>query len=81
VDEHRRPLGWAPPDGDPNRRLLPIGHTFRLDRDSMRAALDAAVLSPVGIAVGVDADAAVVGVADQAEISATIRALNDEEGA
>jgi osmoprotectant transport system ATP-binding protein len=80
VDEHRRPLGWAPPDGDPSRRLLPIGHTFRLDRDSLRAALDAAVLSPVGIAVGVDADAAVVGVADQAEISATIRALNAEEG-
>jgi osmoprotectant transport system ATP-binding protein len=79
VDEQRRPLGWAPPDGDIGRRLLPIGHTFRSDRDSMRAALDAAVLSPVGIAVGVDADGAVVGVADQAEISATIRVLNDEE--
>jgi osmoprotectant transport system ATP-binding protein len=80
VDELRRPLGWAPPDGDISRKLLPIGHTFRPDRDSVRAALDAAVLSPVGIAVGVDADGAVVGVADQAEISATIRALNDEEG-
>jgi osmoprotectant transport system ATP-binding protein len=45
----------------------------------MRAALDAAVLSPVGIAVGVDPDGAVVGVADQAEISATIRALDDEQ--
>jgi osmoprotectant transport system ATP-binding protein len=80
VDEQRRPLGWAPPEGDISKKLLPIGHTFRPDRDSVRAALDAAVLSPVGIAVGVDADGAVVGVADQAEISATIRALNDEEG-
>jgi osmoprotectant transport system ATP-binding protein len=79
VDEHRRPLGWASHDDDVSRKLLPIGHTFRPDRDSMRAALDAAVLSPVGIAVGVDADGTVVGVADQAEISATIRALNEEE--
>ena len=79
VDEQRRPLGWAPPDGDISRKLLPIGHIFRPDRDSVRAALDAAVLSPVGIAVGVDADGVVLGVADQAEISATIRALNDEE--
>ena len=78
VDEDLRPVGWAP-NGDLNRRPLPIGHSFRPDRDSMRAALDAAVLSPVGIAVGVDADGAVVGVADQAEISATIRAFNDEE--
>jgi osmoprotectant transport system ATP-binding protein len=78
VDEDRRPVGWAP-NGDLNRRPLPIGHSFRPDRDSMRAALDAAVLSPVGIAVGVDADGAVVGVADQAEISATIRAFNDEQ--
>ncbi len=80
VDEHRRPLGWAPPSGDISRGLVPIGHTFRTDTDSMRAALDSAVLSPVGVAVGVDADGVVVGVADQTEIAGTIRSLDDEHG-
>jgi len=80
VDDHRRPLGWALREGDINRRLLPIGHTFRPDRDSMRAALDSAVLSPLGVAIGVDAEGALVGIADQTELAAAIRALNDDEG-
>ncbi|MGH3342745.1 MAG: ABC transporter ATP-binding protein, partial [Carbonactinosporaceae bacterium] len=54
--------------------LVPYGHTFRVDTDSLRAALDSAVLSPSGLAVGVDADGRVAGVVGQAEVGAAIRA-------
>ena len=73
VDTERRPVEWATGDG-----RLPIGHTFRVDADSIRAALDSAVLSPVGLAVGVDRDGALVGVVGQAEISAAILAHAEE---
>jgi osmoprotectant transport system ATP-binding protein len=80
VDEARRPLGWARAeelraDGPVGRDgLLPYGHTFTADRDSLRAVLDSAVLSPVGRAVGVDAEGRVVGAVSQAEIGYAIRA-------
>ena len=43
-------------------RLEPDGHTFDARTDSLRAALDATVLSPTGQAVGVDEDGRVLGV-------------------
>ncbi|MFC4112496.1 ABC transporter ATP-binding protein [Nonomuraea zeae] len=55
-----RPLGWisgARPD-----ELEPYG-TYVHGRDSMRSALDAALLSPSGCAVAVDEDGKAVGVA------------------
>lgn len=55
-----RPVGWMA-RGRPEA-LEPAG-TFRLGRDSMRAALDAALLSPSGHAVAVDEQDKVVGVA------------------
>ncbi|MCX4237872.1 ATP-binding cassette domain-containing protein [Streptomyces sp. A15ISP2-DRY2] len=78
VDAARRPLGWAavadlPPGGTlADATLAPLGHTFALDGDSARAALDAALLSPSRLAVGVDARGAVAGVADAYELSAAI---------
>ena len=42
--------------------LKPYGHTFGVSTDSLRAALDATVLSPAGRAVGVDDQGRVVGV-------------------
>jgi osmoprotectant transport system ATP-binding protein len=71
VDSQRRPLGWAAaaelasaagnlPVGD--MPLTGYGHTFAVCSDSLRAALDATVLSSTGRAVGVDADGRVVGV-------------------
>jgi osmoprotectant transport system ATP-binding protein len=58
VDEDRRPLGWrAAWDG----RLTPFG-TFRVEQDSLRTALDAALLSPSGGAIAVDGDGRAVGV-------------------
>jgi len=76
VDDGRRPLGWAavadlPESGTlADATLAPLGHTFSLAGDSARAALDSALLSPARLAVGVDADGAVVGVADAHELSA-----------
>ncbi|TDB88274.1 ATP-binding cassette domain-containing protein [Actinomadura sp. KC216] len=67
VDEGRRPLGWARPTlvkGTLSEAsLAPVGATFRVGADSVRVALDAAVLSPAGLAVGVDEAGAVIGTA------------------
>ncbi|SDL49214.1 ABC transporter ATP-binding protein [Nonomuraea jiangxiensis] len=54
------PVGWVA-DARPDV-LEPFG-TFVHGRDSMRSALDAALLSPSGCAVGVDENGKVVGVA------------------
>jgi osmoprotectant transport system ATP-binding protein len=75
TDEKGAPLGWADPaawtDGD--NRLTPFGQTFVPGRDSLRVALDCAVLSPVGWAVGVDRTGSVVGVASQETVAEAIR--------
>ncbi|MFA1544680.1 ABC transporter ATP-binding protein [Actinomadura chokoriensis] len=78
VDGDRRPLGWASADVLPpsgvlgDARLAPVGHTFDVKADSVRAALDAAILSPSGRAVSVDGGGLLVGVADQSDLSAAI---------
>ncbi|MEV6587131.1 ABC transporter ATP-binding protein [Streptomyces acidicola] len=85
VDDDRRPLGWAAVDELPesgtlaDASLLPLGHTFSLVGDSARAALDSALLSPSRLAVGVDANGAVVGVADAYELSAATAAADAAE--
>ncbi|GII55795.1 proline/glycine betaine ABC transporter ATP-binding protein [Planotetraspora thailandica] len=56
VDADGRPLGWRSDGG-----LLPYG-TFNPERDSLRAALDAALLSPNGAAIAADGDGRAVGV-------------------
>ncbi|HEU5029322.1 MAG TPA: ATP-binding cassette domain-containing protein [Spirillospora sp.] len=74
VDADRRPLGWARPADESGplaeARLVPVGATFRAGADSVRVALDAAVLSPAGLAVGVDESGAVVGTAGGADLLA-----------
>ncbi|WP_043624496.1 ABC transporter ATP-binding protein [Nonomuraea candida] len=55
-----RPVGWR--SGERPGELEPYG-TFVHGRDSMRTALDAALLSPSGCAVAVDEEGRVVGVA------------------
>ncbi|MEI5520290.1 ATP-binding cassette domain-containing protein [Streptomyces brasiliscabiei] len=78
VDGARRPLGWAataalPDDGTlEDAPLTPLGHTFSLVGDSARAALDSALLSPARLAVAVDAEGAVAGVADAHELSTAV---------
>ncbi|MGO4384079.1 ABC transporter ATP-binding protein [Specibacter sp. RAF43] len=71
VDAGNRPLGWlAPGTGDP---LRPGGSLFRAG-DSLRNALDAALSSPSGLGVAVDAAGGVIGVVRAPEVLAAIDA-------
>jgi osmoprotectant transport system ATP-binding protein len=51
VDAEARPTGWI--DRTRPGRVLPLGSTFDPETDTLRAALDAALTSPVGLAVAV----------------------------
>ncbi|MFJ3336506.1 ABC transporter ATP-binding protein [Streptomyces sp. NPDC086766] len=81
TDADGRPLGWSEPaaltagDVDP-ARLLPYGRPFAHGSDSLRAALDGAVLSPTGWAVAVDGTGRVAGVVSQATIGEAIRSAH-----
>ncbi|WP_112469863.1 ABC transporter ATP-binding protein [Streptomyces triticisoli] len=83
TDLDGRPLGWGEPDAltagslDPDR-LLPHGRPFEYGSESLRAALDGAVLSPTGWAVAVDGDGRVVGVVSQQTIGEAIRSAHAE---
>ncbi|MFJ3892396.1 MULTISPECIES: ABC transporter ATP-binding protein [unclassified Streptomyces] len=78
TDLDGRPLGWSEPGAltagriDPSR-LLAHGRPFEAGKDSLRAALDGAVLSPTGWAVGVDGTGRVVGVVSQGAVGEAIR--------
>jgi osmoprotectant transport system ATP-binding protein len=81
TDAEGRPLGWAEPGdltaGDITAEgLLPYGRPFVPGTDSLRAALDCAVLSPTGWAVAVDADGRVTGVVSQQAVGEAIRAAH-----
>ncbi|MBT3149969.1 ABC transporter ATP-binding protein [Streptomyces sp. CHD11] len=83
TDADRRPLGWAGRDelaagGTGTGRLLPYGRPFVPGADSLRAALDCAVLSPTGWGVAVDGDGRVTGVVSQQSIGEAIRAAHTE---
>ncbi|GGQ16643.1 ABC transporter ATP-binding protein [Streptomyces mutabilis] len=81
TDAEGRPLGWAEP-GDLTagdivaEGLLPYGRPFVPGADSLRAALDCAVLSPTGWAVAVDAGGRVTGVVSQQAVGEAIRAAH-----
>jgi osmoprotectant transport system ATP-binding protein len=83
-----RPRGWidaaelaAIPDGTPLGQLdtAGFGHAFTVGTDSLRSALDAAVLSPAGQAVGVNGDGRVVGVATFDQLRAAIQAAEGRQ--
>jgi osmoprotectant transport system ATP-binding protein len=88
TDADGRPLGWGEPRDltagsiTPDA-LLPYGRPFVPGTDSLRAALDCAVLSPTGWAVAVDADGRVTGVVSQQAIGEAIRSAHaaDRSGA
>ncbi|WP_318200709.1 ABC transporter ATP-binding protein [Streptomyces sp. SCL15-4] len=78
TDPDGRPLGWSEPGrltaGAVDREhLLDHGRPFVPGTDSLRAALDGAVLSPTGWAVAVDGDGRAVGVVSQQVIAEAIR--------
>ena len=85
TDTGQRPRGWgavsdleALPSGSRAGQagLEPYGHTFDVRTDSLRAALDATVLSPTGQAVGVDDDGRVVGVTSYDRLRVAIHAAD-----
>ncbi|KKD02956.1 ABC transporter ATP-binding protein [Streptomyces sp. WM6386] len=78
TDADGKPLGWSEPQhltaGEVEvGRLLSHGRPFVAGTDSLRAALDCAVLSPTGWAVAVDAGGKVAGVVSQQTIAEAIR--------
>jgi len=84
------PSGWLPSDrlaGLDGAALLkdvaadPFGHTFTVGDDSLRAALDAAVLSPAGLAIGVDADGRVAGLATFDQLRSAVQAAQAAQDA
>ena len=86
----QRPQGWVDTTTLatlPGGTLLgqvqaePIGHPFTVGSDSLRAALDAAVLSPAGQAVAVDDEGRVLGVATFDQIRAAIQDEAARKGA
>ncbi|MGW4225952.1 ABC transporter ATP-binding protein [Streptomyces bauhiniae] len=84
TDADGRPLGWGEPGalsaGDiDTARLLSHGRPFRPGTDSLRTALDGAVLSPTGWAVAVDGEGRAVGVVSQAAIGEAIRTAHTED--
>ncbi len=86
TDADGRPLGWAERDGQAGgdlaaERLLPYGRPFVPGADSLRVALDCAVLSPTGWAVAVDDGGRVTGVVSQQTIGEAIRAAHTERTA
>ncbi|PZG30586.1 proline/glycine betaine ABC transporter ATP-binding protein [Spongiactinospora gelatinilytica] len=86
VDAGDRPLGWVNPAELPRDgtlegvRLLPYG-TFVHGRDSLRTALDAALLSPSGCAIAVAEDGgAVVGVATRESLDEALALAASDVG-
>ncbi len=86
IDSEGKPKGWASTaslESVPGSArlggvpLVSYGHTFRPDSHSLRAALDATVLSPTGRAVGVDADGKVIGVTSYDRLRAAIQAAQE----
>ncbi|MCZ0206190.1 ABC transporter ATP-binding protein [Streptomyces sp. UMAF16] len=81
TDADGRPLGWSEPGrltaGAIDRdELLDFGRPFVPGTDSLRAALDGAVLSPTGWAVAVDGEGRAIGVVSQQVIGEAIRAAH-----
>jgi osmoprotectant transport system ATP-binding protein len=71
VDGELRPLGWAGPVSGTGPAMVPGGSLFRKG-ETLRRALDAALSSPSGLGVAVDADGRFVGVIKADEVLALI---------
>ncbi|MFJ2804787.1 ABC transporter ATP-binding protein [Kitasatospora sp. NPDC087271] len=72
LDDERRPIGWIDRDAA-TAELHPVSG-YRPDADTLRTALDAAVLSPAGAAVALDADGRATGTASREAVLAALSA-------
>jgi osmoprotectant transport system ATP-binding protein len=88
TDVGRKPRGWLSAEqlrslpGSASLRTVPVedfGHTFTVGTDSLRAALDAAVLSPAGQAIGTDESGRVVGLMSYDRLQTSIQAAKAAE--
>jgi osmoprotectant transport system ATP-binding protein len=86
VGQDRAPLGWTAvadletrPAGTTlgDVTLVPVGHTFQPDTDSLRAALDATILSRTERAVAVDERGRVIGTTSYERLRDAIRAAEE----
>jgi osmoprotectant transport system ATP-binding protein len=86
IDSERKPLGWADTaqlellPGEHALTTVPLtgyGHTFRPGADSLRAALDATVLSRTAQAIGVDEQGRVLGVTSFDRLRTAIHAADE----
>jgi len=86
TSEQGVPLGWAsladlegmrPASTLADGPLAQVGHTFRPDTDSLRAALDATILSRTERAVAVDAAGRVLGTTSYERLRDAIRTAED----
>ncbi|MFI9272838.1 ABC transporter ATP-binding protein [Kitasatospora sp. NPDC052896] len=75
LDATGRPTGWQTPDGP-----LPVA-VFRPAVDTLRTALDAVLLSPVGAAVAVDAEGRALGLAPRAAVLDAVDRAGTPDGA
>ncbi|WP_369182636.1 ABC transporter ATP-binding protein [Streptomyces sp. Y1] len=74
LDDERRPIGWI--DRAAASAELHPAAGFRPEADTLRTALDAAVLSPAGVAVALDADGRATGTASREAVLAALPALS-----
>lgn len=72
LDDERRPIGWIDRDA-PTTALHPAAG-YRPETDTLRTALDAAVLSPAGVAVALDATGRVTGTASREAVLTALAA-------
>jgi osmoprotectant transport system ATP-binding protein len=70
VDGDARPTGWV--DHSRPGGLLPLGATFDVEGGNLRSALDAALTSPFGLAVGVGANDRYAGIVTADTILASV---------
>lgn len=82
VDVRNQPLGWLAPRTGSNTNpgtLIPGGSLFRAG-DPLRNALDAALSSPSGLGVAVDAEGQVTGVVKASDVLAAIESTREGRG-
>jgi osmoprotectant transport system ATP-binding protein len=70
VDDAGRASGWVAPGSS---EVVAAGRGFTVGQESLRSALDSAVLNPSGEAIGVDGDGRVLGLVGEDQITSALR--------
>ncbi|PRZ41216.1 osmoprotectant transport system ATP-binding protein [Antricoccus suffuscus] len=73
VDDKRRPLGWLPPEATTTDESQPLAEGVFSPDDSVRRALDIAILAPSGSAISVDDEGVLLGTVAAGDIVESVR--------